>query len=108
MAKKKTGSVLAHLARVDQTMQKKQRRKAGQEALFKTIPYLVTSVFVIAESTEEVQKMIDEDWYGLAKRGFAVIATYQLVPLGLKGSSVQLPKTGCYETCQEIYRGLSD
>lgn len=99
-------TVLIHYARADSIKDKKTRGK------LKHVAHGVTGVFVLAESAEQAEQFVAEDRYGLQKRGYQCVGTWKLVQVSGSGQVLRqngaaaplgLPKTGCYETCAQIY-----
>lgn len=61
----------------------------------------LTDVLVFGQSVDELQKMVDEDRYGLLARGFEPSGIFRLTPVA--GGKWRLPTCGAYESVQNIY-----
>lgn len=56
-------------------------------------------VLVLAPDEDTLAEWLDDDRYGVAERGFALVATYRLT---LREGQAQLP-TGLWETAANVY-----
>jgi hypothetical protein len=90
-------AVLLHFARVDRTRRQKVRGK--EEWVNK--PSAITDVVVIAPTMDmAVSKAVNEDYFGLKARGFQVVGTYNMLPIGeglFGGMEVALPEFSAFE-----------
>lgn len=104
MAKKKKDvlieAILVHFARLEATKQVKIRGKNE----YRTAVDIISDVFVIFLANEP--EALELRRVGLEQRGFQEVGRFRLLPSGgaqIAGLPVRLPKTGTYETCEQLW-----